>query len=103
MQVTNKPHTRRVSVGVVKKKVNVFYFFVLTFFTFSVSSNRSVGFLPRERSPNAPAPYQAKMRSTTAGLLLLIGSANSLSLGLAPVRRSAVHRVVMQVSERQPH
>ena len=52
----------------------------------------------RERSP-----YQAKMRSTTAGLLLLISSANSLSLGLAPVRRSAVHRVVMQVSERQPH
>ena len=48
------------------------------------------------------APYQAKMRST-AGLLLLIGSANSLSLGLAPVRRSAVHRLVMQVSERQPH
>jgi len=41
------------------------------------------------------------MRST-AGLLLLIGSANSLSLGLAPVRRSAVHRLVMQVSERQP-
>ena len=64
---------------------------------------RSVGFLPRERSPNAPAPYQAKMRSTTAGLLLLIGSAKSLSLGLAPVRRSAVHRIVMQVSERQPH
>ena len=44
-----------------------------------------------------------KMRSTTAGLLLLIGSANSLSLGLAPVRRSAVHRIAMQVSERQPH
>jgi len=39
------------------------------------------------------------MRSTTAGLLLLIGSANSLSLGLAPVRRSAVHRLVMQSDE----
>ena len=62
----------------------------------------SVGFLPLKVAVNALAPYQAKMRST-AGLLLLIGSANSLSLGLAPVRRSAVHRVVMQVSERQPH
>ena len=81
MQVTNKARARARRGGVAR--------------------NRSVGFLPRERSPNAP--YQAKMRSTTAGLLLLIGSANSLSLGLAPVRRSAVHRVVMQVSERQPH
>ena len=49
------------------------------------------------------ARIRPKMRSTTAGLLLLIGSANSLSLGLAPVRRSAVHRIVMQVSEQQPH
>ena len=43
------------------------------------------------------------MRSTLTSLVLLIGSANSLSLGLAPARRSAVHRITMQVCERQPH
>jgi|TARA_B110001469_G_C9436298_1_gene221325 hypothetical protein len=43
------------------------------------------------------------MRCTLASLVLLIGSANSLSLGLAPARRSAVHQIVMQVNERQPH
>ena len=83
MQVTNKARARARRGGVAR--------------------NRSVGFLPLKVAVNALAPYQAKMRSTTAGLLLLIGSANSLSLGLAPVRRSAVHRLVMQVSERQPH
>jgi len=43
------------------------------------------------------------MRAILSSLVLLIGSANSLSLGLAPARRSAVHRIVMQVSQRQPH
>ena len=41
------------------------------------------------------------MRTTL--VVLLIGSANSLSLGLAPARRSTVHRIIMQVCERQPH
>jgi len=39
------------------------------------------------------------MRCTLASLVLLIGSANSLSLGLAPARRSAVHQIVMQTDE----
>jgi len=37
------------------------------------------------------------MRSTL--VVLLIGSANSLSLGLAPSRRSTVHRITMQTDE----
>ena len=47
--------------------------------------------------------HHQKMRAILSSLVLLIGSANSLSLGLAPARRSAVHRIVMQVSQRQPH
>jgi len=39
------------------------------------------------------------MRAILSSLVLLIGSANSLSLGLAPARRSAVHRITMQTDD----
>jgi len=39
------------------------------------------------------------LHTTIASIVLLIGSASSLSLGLAPARRSATHRIVMQTDE----
>jgi hypothetical protein len=56
-----------------------------------------------EVAENSDDSAGSNMRCTLASLVLLIGSANSLSLGLAPARRSAVHQIVMQVNERQPH